>query len=208
MRSRSNITTWIGLAILLGCTCRAVFSLPPGDKNVWNYEGGVFLKSDGSIPHGPCFRVSGKLTAPHFFDNLKRVDTDEGAVFRRGNENVTHFPEQMLLTFIVYDMPCSSKLEETSPLVYLTRDLMSTLRLEFYWKHGVELRPLGQVERKGASVTPIVPHAASLAHDLPEKFEWAFQWAIPSAGVPLTDSLVLIIRAPDGYIAARVAARL
>jgi hypothetical protein len=152
--------------------------------------------------------VSGKLTAPHFFDNLKRVDTDEGAVFRRGNENVTHFPEQMLLTFIVYDMPCSSKLEETSPPVYLTRDLMSTLRLEFYWKHGLELRALGQVERKGASVTPIMPHAAALAHDLPEKLEWAFQWAIPSAGVPLTDSLVLVIRTPDGHIAARVAARL
>ena len=166
------------------------------------------MKTDGSIPNGPCFRISGRLTAPHFFDNLKRVDTDDGAVFRRGKENVTHFPGQMLLAFVIYDMPCSFTLEETKPSVYLTRSLMSTLRLELYWKHGVELRPLAHAERTAAAVTPIRPWAAALAHDLPEKFEWAYQYAIPSGGIPLTDSLVLIIRTPDGHIAARVAARM
>jgi len=31
---------------------------------------------------------------------------------------------------------------------------------------------------------------------------------VPSAGVPLGDSLVLIMRTPDDHIAARVAARM
>jgi hypothetical protein len=31
---------------------------------------------------------------------------------------------------------------------------------------------------------------------------------VPSAGVPLTDDLVVLLRNPDGRIAARVAARL
>jgi len=197
----------MGFAVSLAISC-AAFLLSARDKNVWSYEGGVFIKTDGSIPNGPCFRISGRLTAPHFFDNLKRVDTDDGAMFRRGKENVTQFPGQMLLTFIIYDMPCSFSLEENKPSVYLTRSLMSTLRLELYWKHGVELRPLAHVERASAAVRPIAPRAAALAHDLPERFEWAYQYAIPSTGVPLTDSLVLIIRTPDGHMAARVAARM
>lgn len=197
----------MGFAVSLAISCAALL-LSARDKSVWNYEGGVFIKTDGSIPNGPCFRISGRLTAPHFFDSLKRLDTDEGVVFRRGKESVTQFPGQMLLTFIIYDMPCSFTLEENKPSVYLTRSLMSTLRLELYWKHGVELRPLAHVERASAAVRPIAPRAAALAHDLPERFEWAYQYAIPSAGVPVTDSLVLIIRTPDGHMAARVAARM
>jgi hypothetical protein len=37
---------------------------------------------------------------------------------------------------------------------------------------------------------------------------WTYELAIPSAEVPVTDSLVLIFRTPDGRIAARVAARM
>jgi hypothetical protein len=31
---------------------------------------------------------------------------------------------------------------------------------------------------------------------------------LPSAGVPVTDSLVVVLRTPDGHIAARAAARM
>jgi hypothetical protein len=40
------------------------------------------------------------------------------------------------------------------------------------------------------------------------RFQWFLRFTIPSAGVPLTDRLVLIIRTADGRTAARVAARL
>jgi hypothetical protein len=43
---------------------------------------------------------------------------------------------------------------------------------------------------------------------LPKRFIWSYEFGIPGAGVPLTDSLVLIFRTADGHIAARVAARL
>jgi hypothetical protein len=38
--------------------------------------------------------------------------------------------------------------------------------------------------------------------------EWDYELDVPSAGIPLTDSLVLIVRRDDGRIAARVAARM
>jgi hypothetical protein len=57
-------------------------------------------------------------------------------------------------------------------------------------------------------VEPIPPYATELTHELPKRFQWAYELDIPSAGIPLSDSLVLILRNADGRIAARVAARL
>ena len=43
---------------------------------------------------------------------------------------------------------------------------------------------------------------------MPERFEWEFEFDVPSTGVPVTDSLVMVVRTPDGHIAARAAARM
>jgi hypothetical protein len=195
------------LAALLACLPLAS-AVPPRDKSVWNYDGGILLLTDGSIPDGPCFRISGRLTAPKFFDNLKRVDTNDGALFRRGTETVAGFPDQMLLAFIVYDHPCSINLERTATHGYLTRPLMKSLNLFLYWKRGVELRPVTNVQPKFFSIDPVITHAVGRTEDLPEKFVWSYEFVVPGAGVPLTDSLVLVLREPNGRIAARVAARM
>jgi hypothetical protein len=178
------------------------------DKSVWNYDGGILMITDGSIPNGPCFRISGRVNAPKFFDNLKRIDHDNSdTVFRRGSETVTQFPEQLTVAFVVYDHPCSAQLEVTGTRTYLTRSMMSSMHLYFYWKRGVDLRPVDRVESKYFSVDPVMIHP--IGHvDLPQRLEWSYEFAIPSAGVPVTDSLVLIVRCPDGHIAARVAARM
>ena len=184
---------------------------PARDKNVWNYEGGVVLLTNGSIPNGPCFRISGRMTAPGFFDHLKRIDNEHGATFRREEETVTQFPDQVMLSFSVrdfYDQTCPPKVENAGASPYLTRAIMSSLNLSFYWKHGVELRPIAGVESRYFSVDPVIPYAGRQVRGLPEKLEWSYQFAVPSAGVPLTDSLVLVLRTPNGHMAARVAARL
>jgi hypothetical protein len=203
--------------ILLAGICASLLACPvtipatgsrDKEKSVWNYDGGILMMTDGSINDGPCFRISGRVTAGQFFDNLKRVDTNDGAQFRRGTEIVTKFPDQVILAFVVFDHPCSIQLGESATHGYLTRPLMSSLRMSFYWKRGVDLRPIDDIERKYFSVDPVVTHAVGRAQDLPPKFVWAYELAVPSAGVPLTDSLVLVLREPDGRIAARVAARM
>jgi hypothetical protein len=212
LRFRTRIAASVGAAILLASVPDAASPLPwrsSREKNVWNYDGGILLVTDGSVPDGPCFRISGRVTAPSFFDNLKRIDHDDsGAIFRRGTETLTHFPDQLILAFVVYDHPCSTQLEPAAPRAYLTRSLMSSLHLYLYWKHGVELRPIDNIEPKYFSVDPVFTHTVGHVRDLPEKLEWSYEFAVPSTGVPLTDSLVLILRSPDGHIAARVAARM
>ncbi len=215
-----KLTVCIGALLLLAAL--PTISAAQKDKNkhekektVWNYEGGLFLQSNGSIPSGPCFRISGHVAAAGFFDNLKRIDTESGTIFRRGQEVITQFPEQLSLQFVVfdhYDPTCPPQVENTNSSRYLTRTMMSTLHLYLYWKHGVELRPVAGVEPKYFSVDPVLPtataRAAAHGNPIPEKLAWSYEFLVPSAEVPLSDSLVIILRTPDNHIAARVAARM
>jgi hypothetical protein len=178
------------------------------EKSVWNYDGGVLFATDGSLPNGVCFRVDGEVNSGGFFNNLKRVDDEHGTKFRRGTETLTHFPGELLLSFDIHDQPCSPGLRTFEARPYLTHEMMSALRLSFYWKHGLELRPVKNITEVHSAVEAITPYAANLASEMPKRYAWSYQLAVPSKDVPLTDSLVLIFRTPDGRIAARVAARL
>ncbi|HXJ05776.1 MAG TPA: hypothetical protein VNH65_11790 [Candidatus Acidoferrum sp.] len=175
---------------------------------VENYYGGVFLVGDGGIPNGPCFRINGRVTSAGFFNQLKSYATDDGTVFRLGTNEVTQFPDKILLSLLIHDQPCSTGLQPVGTGAYLTQEAMSSLKFSLYWKHGVEMRPAGKITVVHFSVDPLEPYAKDLAAELPKRYLWSYELGIPSEGVPLTDSLVLIFRAIDGHIVARVAARL
>jgi hypothetical protein len=177
-------------------------------RTVWNFDGGVFLETDGSLNDNTCFRLAGRLMAKDFFEGLKRVDDDHGTTYLRGKETLTQFPEQLKLLFVIHDLPCSAQLRGAPGREYLTREMMGKLQLALFWKHGVDLRPADNFKLAFFSVNPIAPYAQELVKDLPERMQWAYELEIPSAGVPLSDSLVLVLRRADGRIAARVAARL
>ncbi len=181
----------------------------PEKRHVWNYDGGVFFVTDGSIEGGPCFRLSGRLTAPEFFNGLKRIDrADAGTVFVRGNQVVTQFPDELRLQFVVFDFPCNVGEKSSPEHKLLTREDVSSLHLALYWKRGVDLRPADHVTMAGFSIEPLVPPEIAHERHLQERLEWTYVFQVPSRGVPLTDSLVLVIRNREGRIAARVAARL
>jgi hypothetical protein len=206
---------FFSLAALLLLAAAAPFAFaqpkqaqPKHEKTVWNFDGGISLITDGSIPDGPCFRLTGRMFAPEFFENLKRVDSQLGTVYRRGNDVVSVFPEKMQLQFMMYDMPCSSQFQEAGTQVYLTRELMELLRFSFFWKHGMVLRPAKGVTLKHSEARPVPAYAGEQVKDLPEKYEWWLEFEVPSENVPVTDSLVIIVRTADGYVAARVAARM
>jgi len=196
-------------ALLL--TCGALAPAGARDKSVWNYEGGLAVITNGAIINGPCFRLAGNVSSGDFFDHLKRIDKESGTIFRLGPQVVESFPDQLDLTFVVhdhYDQTCPPREENPDAPRYLTREMMSALHLYLYWKRGVEMRPVGGVERKYFGVRELIPQAVTQAHGLPDKLEWAYEYIIPSAGIPLTDSLVLVLRDEHNRIVARVAARL
>ena len=178
------------------------------EPKISNYYGGVFLIGDGGIPNGPCFRINGRVTSGDFFDQLKSYDTDDGTTFRLGAAPVTQFPDKVVLSLLIHDEPCSYGLQPVGTGVHLTKEAMSSLRLSLYWKHGVDMRPAGSVTMLRFSVKPMDTYTDTAAADLPKRYLWSYEFGIPSAGVPLTDSLVLIFRTSTGHMAARVAARM
>ncbi|HKW61717.1 MAG TPA: hypothetical protein VJN89_04160 [Candidatus Acidoferrum sp.] len=177
------------------------------DQTVWNYDGGVLFETDGSLPSGACFRIYGIMNSGDFFDGLKRIDTDRGTQFRRGTEAVTKFPDSVTISFAIKDF-CPAGVQEMGTRPYLTQKMVDDLRLSIYWKHGVDLKPVKDVREIASHVDRIQPYATSLAAELPTRYEWSFEFVVPSAGVSLMDGLAFVFRTPDGHIAARVAARL
>jgi hypothetical protein len=208
MRIRDDIFAGVFVVLLLVGAPATSLSQSKKDKSVWNYDGGVVFATDGSLSNGACFRVNGEVNATDFFLHLKRVDDERGTVFLRGTEAVSLFPESLDVFFAIRDEPCTPGLRESAPPTYLTREMMSHLQLSIYWKHGVELRPVRDVREVETRVERIIPYAKELAAELPQRFEWSYQLAVPSDGVPLTDSLVFVFRTAEKHIAARVAARL
>ena len=178
------------------------------EKTVWNYDGGVFFETDGSLPNSVCFRIYGRMSSTDFFNDLKRIDTDEGTIFRHGSETVTQFPESVIATFAIRDEPCPTGVQQVGTRATMTQKMIDNLRLSIYWKHGVDLHPAKNTKLLNARVDRINPYATALAAELSPRYEWSYDLSVSSAGVPLSDSLVFVFRTPDGRIAARVAARL
>jgi len=177
-------------------------------RTVWNLDGGVFFSTDGHLPNGSCFRLSGQLTAPDFFDGLRRVDTADDTTYVLREKAVTVYPPELFLTLHLLDFPCTLDLRETVVRPPLTREIMSTLRLNFYWKDGIAMRPVETSKRTAASVKRLAPYAADAASELAPRFEWNYGFTVGGENVPLTNDLVLVIETEDHKIAARVAARL
>jgi hypothetical protein len=208
MDTRKEIAAGFALLCLLAGAPATTRSYPKGDKSVLNYDGGVIFATDGSLPNGACFRVRGLVSADTFFEHFKRVDDDRGTVFVRGSETVSTFPDKLDVSFTIHDEPCSPDLRDFAGHPSLTREMMAHIQLYLYWKHGVDLRPVPDVRAVETRVERVMPYAREVAAQLPDRFEWSYQLSVPSAGVPLTDSLVFVFRFEGHRIAARVAARL
>ncbi len=177
-------------------------------KQVLNFDGGIVFATEGGLSELTCFQLTGRATAPGFFDDFKRIDDQNVMEYRSGQKVVTEFPEELHVSFVMFDIPCKSQALEPGPRRYLTQEMMKTLRFSFYWKRGIELRHIDNLKQEGAIAEPVGPYNTESKEELPKRYRWFLDFTIPSAGVPLTDRLVLIIRAPDGRKAARVAARL
>ncbi|HUL32299.1 MAG TPA: hypothetical protein VL128_00330 [Candidatus Eisenbacteria bacterium] len=208
MLRRSPIRSLACWMVAFAAAIPPIAAQPKHEKNVWNYDGGVFLETDGAIPGGACLRLMGRLYASEFFNNLKREDTTSGTLFRRGNDIVTDFPKQMQLTIAIFDMPCDPMLQQTGAHVYLTDEMLRSLRLSFYWKRELVMRPVRGIVVRNFTVSPIPQVFEGESDKPPQRYEWRLTFDVPSDGVPVTDSLVLILRTSDHRIVARTAARL
>src|SRR5271169_58957 len=156
------------------------------------FDGGILFATEGGLSEQTCFRLDGRVTAPVFFDDFKRIDDENGTEYRSGKEIVTEFPGELRVSFVLFDIPCKPQTVEPGLRKYLTKEIMKSLRFSFYWKRGLELRHIENFKPPAAFAELIEPFAVESNEGLPKRYRWTLEFAIPSAGVPLTDRLVLI----------------
>jgi hypothetical protein len=183
-------------------------NLKPLGKTVWNLEGGAFFATDGRIPNGPCFRMTGQATAPGFFDNLKRIDDDSGTHYLRGTETVTEYPPKLDVSILIHDLPCSFLLKDKTTEPPLTKEDLTRLKLKLYWKSGVTQRPAAHWIDPELHIQQLTPNIQPAAEDLAPRYEFHFTFGMPSEGVPIEESLVVTLQTAGGEIVARTSARL
>ena len=78
---------------------------------------------------------------------------------------------------------------------------MRSLRFEAYWKRGLRMR-----------TATIITDSRDQSYDLARYSQagefWKYQFAVRSEKAPLTDVLVIVIRAADGRIVSRLSGKL
>ncbi len=99
-------------------------------------------------------------------------------------------------------------MRQTNSRVSLTAEMMRSLRLHFFWKRAMELRPVKGIVKTGGEMLPVPWYSQGLDQELPKRFEWLVEFDLPSEGVPLTDNLVLMMYTPEHRLIARGAARM
>src|SRR5262249_8326428 len=112
------------------------------------------------------------------------------------------------VSMTIYDLPCSIKIGEKMPAPPLTRELMSSLRLKLYWKRGVALLPTAKLIDPRLTVRQLEPNIKPETDDLPPRSACLYDFALPSEGVPIEDSLVFPFETAGGTGVARTSARL
>jgi hypothetical protein len=180
----------------------------PLHRSSWSLDGGAFFATDGRIPNGPCFRMTGQAAAPEFFNNLKRIDDDRGTRYLRGTEVVTEYPAKLDVMILVHDLPCSFLLKDKTTEPPLTREDLGKLKLRMYWKRGVALRPAARFVDPALHIRKLEPNIKPAEDDLAPRYEFLFTFALPSDGVSIEDSLVFAFETAGGEIVARTSARL
>lgn len=192
----------------LSCAQKNPKDLKPVHRSTWSFEGGTFFATDGRIPNGPCFRLTGQATAPNFFDDLRRIDDENGTQYVRGTETVTEYPPRLDIQILIHDQPCSFLLKDRTTEPPLSKEDVGKLRLRLFWKHGVTMRPAPHFVDGEMHIRELQPNITPEAGDVAPRYEWHLTFRQPSEGVPIEDSLVVTFQTEGGEIAARTSARL
>jgi hypothetical protein len=150
--------------------------------------------STGQIRTGDvCVNFIPVLQSLGFFNGLERIDTPQGAEFRRNSQAVDFFPDYLALEVNIRIEVCDANIYTPAK----TPDIIRGMQFRVEWKRGLNLRPVANVsiERKTLQM---------------EEGDNRMLYVIKlrDHSVPLSDHLILSVISASGKIMSRMSARL
>jgi hypothetical protein len=188
LRSTTIVRCLIGAVFLFSITARA------GDTQIKKTSFGTGAEVGfGLVQYRKTcvwFRVI--FISDDFFKDVQGHKTPNGIEFRKKKEKKTYanFPDQLVVDLEAFPLKCTA---EMTPPDYAA-GLMEKPSFEVAWKRADESRP--------------VELLATEEHHHPMGLGWSYLLTVPSATVPLTDSLVINVSMRDGICRTRLTANL
>jgi hypothetical protein len=178
----------VGAMCLLSPASRAGDTLPTKTPFGTGTEVGFgFLQYHNTCVLWRVFFISGD-----FFKELREHKTTNGIEFRAKKPKTIYvnFPDELLVDVVAHPHKCTA---EMPPPDYAA-GLMEAPSFELAWKRGNETRPVALF--------------ATEEHHHPLGFGWSYLLKVPSANIPLTDSLVIDVSLRKGLCHTRLIANL
>ena len=164
---------------------------------------------------GTCPVFAALLSADDFFEGLEVRQTPLGPEYRKGSQVMTEFPQRVNVSVKTWVWKCGTAQPEDPALA---KSVLEKLRLEASWKSGMKTRPVKEwsVRLRKPSLQEWMEDPATKKlkemglepRDPDADGVWLFELTIRDEKIPLSDSLIIIIKTEDGKLAARFAGRL
>ncbi|MGB8061584.1 MAG: hypothetical protein WCF26_06805 [Candidatus Sulfotelmatobacter sp.] len=146
-----------------------------------------------------CLILGARAIAEDFFKGLEAHKSGERRMFKRHGKIVKVFPAQLTVKIEAALAPCAAKITLACDRCDFRFDdeFMKSLQFDAFWKRGfdqrkAEVNVLGEEE----------------SHDLaPTAKLWKYDFSVNSKDVPLTESLLVVLHAPNGRIVSRLSGR-
>lgn len=182
------------IRFLIGATCLLSSAARAGDTQFRKTPFGTGIEVGFGFGeyHNTCvwFRVF--FISGAFFKELQPHRTHNGIEFRKKGEKTMYanFPDQLLVDVEAHPLKCTA---EMTPPDYAA-GLMEGPSFELAWKRGDETRPVSLL--------------ATQEHHHPLGLGWSYVLTLPSATVPLTDSLLIDVSLRHGLCRTHLTANL
>jgi len=146
-----------------------------------------------------CLMLGARAVAGDFFKDLRTRGTRKGLTFNRHGKEIKSFPARLIVKFDAAFDRCVGKGPPDCDRCdfRLSREFMSSLQFEAYWKHGFDAEQKAAIEERSNDLAQVAPSAGL----------WKYELSIKSENIPLTDSLVVVVLSPDQRIVSRLSAR-
>ena len=183
------------LHFLIGAICFLASGAAAGELQIKKTALGMGAEvGSGLIEyHKTCVLFRVLFISGDFFKDLQERKTSNGIEFRKKKSKATYasFPDQLIVDVEATPWKCGTT--EMTPPDYAS-GLMEAPSFEVAWKRGDETRR--------------VELLATEQHHHPLGFGWSYFLTVPSASVPLTDSLVIDVSLRHGICQTHLTANL